>query len=191
MDYANRGRPPQKKKPQKKRTSKSRAKAPARPAVPWWLVILAIVLVVALVLGLRFISGKGEQQAQQPSAQPLPQQQTTAEDSEALPEKPEERWQYIEELENFEVEVDVPERELGPPKLMQCGSFRREADAQTLKAQIAMVGLEAQVRATNGSNGLWYRVILGPYETKRDAERDRHKLQRAQVFGCQIWNWNL
>ncbi|HAS15760.1 MAG TPA: cell division protein FtsN, partial [Idiomarina abyssalis] len=55
-----------------------------------------------------------------------------------LPEKSAERWRYIEELESKEVEVDVPEREVGPPKLMQCGSFRQQADAERLRAQIAM-----------------------------------------------------
>ena len=54
-----------------------------------------------------------------------------------------------------------------------------------------MAGLESQVRSSEGKNGLWYRVILGPYETKRAAERDRHKLQRAKIYGCAIWNWNL
>lgn len=191
MDYANRGRPPQKKNTKSKakgpaKGRKSNAKKPQR-AVPWSLVLLALVLVAALVGFLYFISGQSNS-----TVAPAPQQPAVTTESESnLPDKPDDRWQYIEELENFELEVDVPERELGPPKLMQCGSFRSETDANTLKARIAMVGLEAQVRGTTGSNGLWYRVILGPYETKRDAERDRHKLQRAQVFGCQIWNWNL
>src|SRR5690606_2303498 len=104
--------------------------------------------------------------------------------------KPEERWQYIEELENQEVIVDVPEREVGPPKLMQCGSFRNINDAEEMRATIAMIGLEAQIRTTEGSNGVWHRVILGPYEGRLAAATDRHKLQRGNVRRCQIWNWN-
>lgn len=37
----------------------------------------------------------------------------------------------------------------------------------------------------------WYRVVLGPYKFKRDAEKDRHKLQRAKIEPCAIWKENL
>ncbi|RUO63715.1 SPOR domain-containing protein [Pseudidiomarina insulisalsae] len=181
MDYANRKRPPQRKSAK----GKNNRKAPQRQ-VPWGIVVLAIVLVVALVLGLRFIAGGNPDAPATTTEVPASTPQPTAE---PIPEKPEERWQYIEELENLEVEVDVPERELGPPKLMQCGSFRKQSDAERLRAAIAMQGLESKIYPSNG--GTWYRVVLGPYETKRAAEADRHTLQRANIHGCQIWNWNL
>ncbi|CAB0151430.1 Cell division protein FtsN [Pseudidiomarina piscicola] len=187
MDYANRKRPAKRKPAPQKR--KSNAKSQRQ--VPWGVVVLAVLLVAALVGGLRFIAGGKSDEA----TPPAPQQATDTPDqsaevvAEPMPEKPQERWQYIEELENLEVEVDVPERELGPPKLMQCGSFRKQADAERLRAAIALQGLESKVYPSN--NNTWYRVVLGPYETKRDAEADRHKLQRARIHGCQIWNWNL
>ncbi|WP_258240837.1 SPOR domain-containing protein [Pseudidiomarina homiensis] len=183
MDYANRKRPPQRKP---RSASKGKKQAPQRQ-VPWGIVVLAIILVIALIAGLRFIAG-GNPEAPLQSTQDVPAS-TPEMQAEPMPEKPEERWQYIEELENLEVEVDVPERELGPPKLMQCGSFRQRADAERLKAAIAMQGLESEIYPSNG--GTWYRVVLGPYETKRAAEADRHTLQRASIHGCQIWNWNL
>lgn len=189
MDYAN--RKPKKKSAKNKRNTNSKRSARgasrregSERQVPWLVVIIAIVLIAAFTYGLVTISGSSSDTVEpKPTIQPPPE--------DLLPEKPKERWQYIDDLESKEVEVDVPEREVGPPKLMQCGSFRQQDDAEILRAEIAMVGLESQVRATTGDNGLWYRVILGPYETKRDAERDRHKLQRAKVFGCAIWNWNL
>ncbi|KTG24608.1 cell division protein FtsN [Idiomarina sp. WRN-38] len=188
MDYANRKPKQNKRKPSKKKGSNKKTQRGAKPVsdrqpVPWAIVIIAVAIIAGFVYFLVSISGKSEEQANQPEVQAPP--------ADLLPEKSAERWRYIEELESKEVEVDVPEREVGPQKLMQCGSFRQQSDAERLRAQIAMAGLESQVRATEGSNGLWYRVILGPYETKRDAERDRHKLQRNQVFGCAIWNWNI
>ncbi|MFC0445471.1 SPOR domain-containing protein [Pseudidiomarina halophila] len=187
MDYANRKRPPKRKPTSGKRG----AKAQPQRQVPWAIVILAVVLVVALVGGLRFIAGGKDAADTQ-----LPNEVITETPSissgptlEPMPEKPEERWQYIEELENLEVEVDVPEREVGPPKLMQCGSFRKRSDAERLRASIALQGLESQIYPSN--NNTWFRVVLGPYETKRDAEAERHILQRARIHGCQIWNWNL
>lgn len=200
MDYANRGRPPKKKKPAAKGKAKS-GKRGARstkqsPAVPWSVVALAIVLVVGFAWFLTSIYGQAEQEGHSVSAPPkLDIKTQPPTDADKVDTDIDPRWDYIEELENSEVQVDVPERELGPPKLMQCGSFRSQSDAEGLRARIAMVGLESQVRASEGTTeanrGTWHRVILGPYETKRDAERDRHKLQRAQIFGCQIWNWNL
>ena len=187
MDYANRKRPPQRKP--KGKASGKKNQAPQRQ-VPWAMVVLAIVLVLAMVFGLRAISTGNDAAEQVPLQVPAtPTGTQPAVTAEPMPEKPEERWQYIEELENLEVEVDVPERELGPPKLMQCGSFRSQADAERLRAAIALQGLESQIYPSNG--GTWYRVVLGPYETKRAAEIDRHKLQRARIYGCQIWNWNL
>lgn len=115
-----------------------------------------------------------------------PQQNKTIVKEEKLPEKPQPKWDYVDTLKNKEVQVDIPEEKKPTrPYQMQCGSFRKKADAETLKAKIAFQGLESIVKKT----GDWYRVILGPYERKRPAERDRHKLQRARINGCQIWLW--
>lgn len=186
MDYANRKPKPKKKsgKSTSQRGKSTRGAAPKQTKqVPWVAVVIVIALIAAFVYGLITIKGDGDNSALA--------EQDNAQAVDDLPVKPQEKWQYIEELESKQVEVDVPERELGPPKLMQCGSFRKQSDAERLRAEIAMAGLESQVRGTEGKNGLWYRVILGPYETKRAAERDRHKLQRAKIYGCAIWNWNL
>ena len=112
-------------------------------------------------------------------------------DPNALPPKPQEEWTYLEELENKNVEVDLPSASNEPtkPYQMQCGSFRKQAQADEMKAVIAFQGLEAQVRKVEGNSGVWYKVVLGPYPRKREAERQRHKLQNAGINGCQIWLW--
>ena len=94
-------------------------------------------------------------------------------------------------LENKEVKVDIPKQSDKPsrPYQMQCGSFRKQSQADALKAKIAFQGLEAMVRKVSGKKGEWYKVVLGPYPKKRHAERERHKLQRGGVNGCQIWFW--
>jgi len=105
---------------------------------------------------------------------------------EVLPEKPQPTWEYEYTLKTKQIDVDIPEVvEETRPYQMQCASFRAKADAESLKAKIAFQGLNSEVRKT----GNWYRVILGPYERKRPAEKDRHKLQRAKINGCQIWFW--
>jgi len=113
-------------------------------------------------------------------------QKSTLKKDDLLPEKPQPKWQYEESLQNKEVIVDIPEETKNTrPYQMQCGSFRKQNDAESLKAKIAFQGLNSTVKKT----GDWYRVILGPYERKRVAEKERHKLQRAKINGCKIWHW--
>ena len=102
---------------------------------------------------------------------------------ESLPELPEEEWEYIKTLPGYEVEVEVREQEKSDKRyLMQCASFRTRAQAEEMKAKIAFQGLEALIRHSTGSNGDWFRVILGPYESKRDAEKAKHSLRKACVW---------
>ncbi|MGL5360383.1 MAG: SPOR domain-containing protein [Shewanella sp.] len=110
-------------------------------------------------------------------------------DPNALPPKPQEEWTYLNELENKHVEVDIPA--VTAPRVpqqyqLQCASFRQESQANQMKAVIAFQGLEAQVRQIEGTTGTWFKVGVGPFESKRDAERKRHVLQNAGINGCQI-----
>ncbi|WP_206486493.1 SPOR domain-containing protein [Thalassotalea sp. G2M2-11] len=107
-----------------------------------------------------------------------------------LPKPPEEKWQYMEELKSKEVdEGEYQVQEKGPYK-MQCGSFRTQKQAEVMKATIAFTGLSSQISSANGSSGTWYKVYLGPYERKRAAEKDKHKLKSNGITTCQIWLWN-
>lgn len=89
----------------------------------------------------------------------------------------------------MKVKVDTSTKPSRPYK-MQCGSFRRKIDAEAMQARIAFQGLSAQIQATQGKKGMWYRVVLGPYPKRRATETDRHKLQRAGMDGCKVWYWN-
>ena len=101
---------------------------------------------------------------------------------------------FYNELENKVVEVpsEAPIKQKAATSdkryIMQCGSFRKETSAETLKAQIAMNGFAAHIKATNEKSGTtWYRVSLGPYKSKRTAERQRHQLERNNINNCRIW----
>jgi cell division protein FtsN len=143
------------------------------------IIVIFVVLISVITVGYLFFSG--EEQVEN-KKRDLPKEQ----EIEILPEKPEPNWSYETSLKTKEVEVDIPEKKKAKRDYqMQCGSFRREGDAQTLKARIAFQGLNSEVKKT----GNWYRVILGPYKRKRLAEKDRHKLQRAKINGCAVWLW--
>lgn len=186
-DYVSRGRTPQNKK---KNNNNNKRKAPA-PEVNknkvWARLVVVVIAIIALIYFLFSIKDNVDETADAPvSVTP----QVT--DKEDLPELPEEEWEYIKTLPGYEVEVEVAEQQKSDKLyLLQCGSFRTRSQAEEMKAKIAFQGFEAQVRATTGSNGEWFRVIMGPLQSKRDAEHARHSLRKVNITTCMILYWNL
>ncbi len=88
-----------------------------------------------------------------------------------------------------EIEVVVPQREIEErardqaeevtrgPYLIQVGSFRSESDADGLRAQLTLLGLEAEVQTVTVNETTWHRVRVGPYDSARDADAARRRLQ--------------
>ena len=73
----------------------------------------------------------------------------------------------------------------GAPKdsyFLQAGSFQNPADADNLKARLALMGLEAGVEPANlAEKGVWYRVRLGPYTRVDEINRIRQQLTQNGV----------
>ena len=60
---------------------------------------------------------------------------------------------------------------------LQAGAFQNPADADNLKAKLALLGLESSVEPTNlPDKGVWYRVRLGPYSNIDEINRTRKEL---------------
>ncbi len=60
---------------------------------------------------------------------------------------------------------------------VQAGAFRFATDADTQKAKLAMLGLDAKVSEREQGGRSVFRVRLGPFEDKAAAERIRSKLE--------------
>ncbi len=72
--------------------------------------------------------------------------------------------------------------------VMGCAAFGAKEKAESMKAQIAFAGLQAEVKpVTNKAGARLYRVQLGPYASKAAAETDKQKLAEAGITTCQIW----
>ena len=91
-----------------------------------------------------------------------------------------------------EIEVVVPGREIEErarettpdpaapgqgPYLLQVGSFRSAEDAEGLRAQLTLLGLSARIQTVTVDNNTWHRVRVGPYDSARDADEARRRLQ--------------
>jgi len=73
----------------------------------------------------------------------------------------------------------------GGPKehyLLQVGSFQNPADADNLKAQLAIIGVEAGVEPVNlADKGAWYRVRVGPFTQVDEINRVRQTLAQNGI----------
>ncbi|AWB66342.1 sporulation protein [Saccharobesus litoralis] len=176
-DYKNRGRAQPRKKQIEQAPPKSKIKL---------VIVLIVTLLVTSGFGYMLWAIKAKAPEQQEKNQ---QTQVQTPQEKPLPKMPEEKWQYIDELKDKEVIVDVPERKKSTRRYqMQCASFKSKQAAEETKARMAFIGVEAMVKNRKGES--WYRVVLGPFESKRDTEPVRHKLQRNGFEGCQVWGWN-
>ena len=179
QDYVTRPRSPNKKHNPYKSTKK-----PANVSLKTKLIGLVAILAI-LGFGYFLWIIKDNQPAKEIS---IPSKRLSN-NTHSLPKLPTEKWSYRKDLADKSVEQGTYKvTDMGPWK-MQCASFRTNAQAETLKAKIAFVGLEAKVVKAQNKSGAWYKVILGPYKHKRAAEKDKHKMKNNHINFCQIWLW--
>jgi cell division protein FtsN len=88
-----------------------------------------------------------------------------------------------------EIEVVVPQREIEErareqaeaapqgPYMIQVGSFRSSSDADGLRAQVTLLGLNAQIQTVTVNEVTWHRVRVGPFDSAREADGARRRLQ--------------
>ena len=70
---------------------------------------------------------------------------------------------------------------------LQAGAFQNAADADNLKARLALAGLEAQIQtATVPDKGVWHRVRMGPYSNTQDLEKARAALRDNKIESAVI-----
>ena len=66
--------------------------------------------------------------------------------------------------------------------LLQVGAFKNPADADNLKARLALLGVEAGVEPINlAEKGTWYRVRVGPYSKVEEINRLRQTLAQNGI----------
>jgi cell division protein FtsN len=111
-------------------------------------------------------------------------------DRQSTPQKP--SFEFYDMLQYSEVKVpDVePEPLRGSVQadqnvyMLQAGSFRSAEDADSLRAQLLLLNLDARVEKTsNQQAGVWYRVIIGPFTS-----RSKLTGARATLFQNRIDN---
>lgn len=163
----------------RKRTSRRRAPL---PGWIWLLAGLAIGLSVALYTYMK-------DRAPTP---PLPVAGTaapkTAVQAEA-PKKPAKpKFDFYTILPEMEVVVPENHAKTGPgvdkpgTYILQVGSFRSYSEADHLKAQLALLGVESTIdKVTNGNDDSWHRVRVGPTQDLRELNKIRTRLLNNNI----------
>jgi cell division protein FtsN len=54
-------------------------------------------------------------------------------------------------------------------------------EADSLKAQLALLGLEAKIEAAEVNNDIWHRVMLGPYGDNSELSRVKNQLIESSI----------
>jgi cell division protein FtsN len=71
--------------------------------------------------------------------------------------------------------------------LLQAGAFSERADAERLRASLALLGVEADIHAAQGSDRKRvYRVRSGPYPSRAAVEQARANLKRNGINSIAI-----
>ncbi len=127
-----------------------------------------------------------------PAPTPAPQPVVVAPEPEPVvveipppPEPPEARFDFYDILPRSQVQApqgvyhSTPRDavEANSRFLLQTGSFRTEAEAERMRAQLLLSGLpNVHTSRVEGDNGIWYRVRTGPFNNRTELNRARNQL---------------
>lgn len=155
---------------------------------------------IGLVIGLGIAVGAAWYMSKSPIPFPASKAKPAEKAAEAgkSPSRPDEKTTLQVEKPRFEfykilpgAEEPVTEQQIkqaakpGAPAanfLLQVGSFQNPADADNLKARLALLGVEAAVEPINlAEKGTWYRVRLGPYSKVDEINRLRQTLAQNGI----------
>jgi cell division protein FtsN len=107
--------------------------------------------------------------------------------------KPAEKYDFYQMLPNFE--VVVPEKDKDVKRdlpaaakierpgvyVLQAGTYRKESDADRVRAQLALQGIDAKVQRVAVDADVWHRVRIGPISNLDELNKLRRQLQAADV----------
>lgn len=104
-----------------------------------------------------------------------------------------EKYDFYQMLPNFE--VVVPEKDKDVKRdlpaaakierpgvyVLQAGSYRNETDADRVRAQLALQGVDARVQRVAVDADVWHRVRIGPISNLDELNKVRRQLRAAEV----------
>jgi cell division protein FtsN len=135
---------------------------------------------------------RDKQAATTEAQQPKPEPRTAS--SAAEVEEAGKTYDFYNMLPKFEVVVPEKDREVARERdnapatierpgvyVLQAGSYRRQEDADRIRAQLKKVGIDANVQRVAVDEDVWHRVRIGPISDLTELNRLRARLRAADL----------
>ena len=131
-----------------------------------------------------------ERVAQKPK--PAPTERAPSRDEDTTDDK-DSKFDFYDMLPKFEVVVpEKKEKAVGPEGgtapierpgtyVLQAGSYRNASDADRVRAQLALQGIESKIQKVTVDNDTWHRVRIGPVTDLAELNKLRKRLAQAEV----------
>ena len=140
----------------------------------WALLMLMLLSFVAFILFLdqKIVSSSGAGKNEQASSGS--ENKPTIDFYSVLPQREVEI--PISEEDREAIENPSINKEAVDQSILQVGSFQSVDEADSLKARLALLGLEASVKSAQVNNETWHRVQLGPFASETSLSRAKNLL---------------
>lgn len=163
-----------------------------------WMLITA--LIISFVVFLVYLRSTGSKQVAPPQAistkpeaakDEAPRQEKKPEPGPVLPQF--DFYTILPEKEvivpDYEINTRTREEQVGQVEpttktsnyIMQAGSFRDFKDADSLRAKLALMGIESKVEKAKVGNVVWNRVKIGPYAQMTSVSTIRARLRENGI----------
>ncbi len=165
---------------------KRRSSAQSSSIIPAW---IWLTLGILIGLGIAMFTGSNGRQVNQQATTPV---------DPAVTKEPTTKRKFDFYTLLPELEIVIPPEETRPPKqqsstpskqqseykggyLLQAGSFQQFNEADSLKARLALIGVEAKIQSVEVNKTKWHRVQIGPSTDRNALENLRKRLKNNQI----------
>jgi len=147
---------------------------------------LAVAVLVFAVMSQR------QRNAEPVTPRPEPRAVAAGEAVAAEPDESSQQYDFYEMLPKFEVVVPEKERDVkrdlpaAPVErpgvyVLQAGSYRNVKDADRVRSQLSLQGIDAKVQRVAVDTDEWHRVRIGPIADLKELNRVRDRLRSADL----------
>lgn len=155
--------------------------------------IAGLALGLAVALGVYLYDRRPEVRTAQQSAPVTRDEAPTPSEPAPASQRAETQFDFYEMLPKFEVVIPEQDGKVPPAAagagpvakpgayILQAGSFRNLADADRMRALIAMQGVESKIQKVTIDKDTWHRVRVGPITNLQNLESTRSKLRQARI----------
>lgn len=168
-----------------------------KTGVAWWKWLLVIILIGLFVFFLNYLRDSVPEDKQTAAKVTKKKLDTQGVKKASKPKhqdkKPEEpRYDFytiLPEAEvvvpDYEIKTRAREERVGKAKvtryMIQAGSFREFAEADKLRARLALMGIESRVEKARVGNVVWNRVKLGPFTQSSSVASIKERLRQDGI----------